>query len=36
MIEELEALVNKLLNEGQLAINWGRNIKNKGNAIDAI
>jgi transposase len=35
-IEELEALVNKLLNEGQLVINWGRNIKNKGNAVDAI
>jgi transposase len=35
-IEELEALVNKLLNEGQLVINWGRNVKNKGNAVDAI
>jgi hypothetical protein len=34
--EELEALVNKLLNEGQLVINWGRNFKNKGNAVDAI
>ncbi len=35
-IEELEALVNKLLNEGQLVINWGRNLKNKGNSVDAI
>ena len=35
-IEELEALVNKLLTEGELVINWGRNIKNKGNAVDAF
>ncbi|UBF29567.1 transposase [Kovacikia minuta CCNUW1] len=35
-IEELEALVNKLLNEGDLIVNWGRSIKNKGNAINAI
>jgi transposase len=35
-IEELEALVHKLLNEGELVINWGRNIKNKGNAINAV
>jgi transposase len=35
-IEELEILVNKLLNEGELVINWNRNIKNKGNAINAV
>jgi transposase len=34
-IEELEALTNKLLNEGQLVINWRHNIK-RGNAVDAI
>jgi transposase len=35
-IEELEILVNKLLNEGELVINWNRNIKNKGNAINVV
>jgi transposase len=35
-IEELEALVNKLLNEGELIIKWNRKIKNKGNAINAV
>lgn len=35
-IEELESLVNKLLNEGELIIKWDRNIKNKGNAINAV
>lgn len=35
-IEALEALVNKLLNQGDLIINWERSIKNKGNAINAI
>ncbi len=35
-IEDLEALINKLLNEGELAINWHRKVKNKGSAIDAI
>lgn len=35
-IEELEVLIHKLLNEGELVINWGRNIKNKGNAINAV
>lgn len=35
-IEALEALVNKLLNEGELVINWARNIKNKGNAVNAV
>ena len=28
--EELEKLVNKLLNEGELIINWSRKLKNKG------
>ena len=35
-IEEVEALLNKLLNEGDLIINWERNLKNKGNLIDAV
>lgn len=35
-IEDLEALVHSLLNEGQLVINWDRKIKNKGNIINAI
>lgn len=35
-IEDLEALVHKLLNEGQLVINWDRRIKNKGNIVNAI
>jgi transposase len=32
-VEELENLLNKLLNEGELIIKWGRKIKNKGNAV---
>jgi len=28
--------LNKLFNEGDLIINWGRKIKNKGNLINAI
>lgn len=32
-IEELECLLHQLLNEGKLFINWGRKLKNKGNAI---
>lgn len=35
-IEELEALLNKLLNEGELIIKWGRKIKNKGNAVITV
>lgn len=35
-IFEVEALLNKLLNEGELIINWGRCLKNKGNAVNAI
>lgn len=32
-IQQLEELLNKLLNQGELIINWSRKIKNKGNAI---
>jgi transposase len=35
-IEELEELLNRLLNEGELVINWGRKLKNKGNAVNAV
>lgn len=32
-LEELESLIHKLLNEGELTIRWGRKIKNKGISI---
>ena len=35
-IEELESLLNNLINEGELIINWSRNVKNKGNLVNAI
>ena len=35
-IEELEELLNRLLNQGELVINWGRKLKNKGNAVNAV
>ncbi len=35
-IEELEALLYKLLNEGGLVIKWGRKLKKKGNAVITI
>jgi transposase len=35
-VEQLEELLHKLLNEGQLVIQWGRKIKNKGNAVCPI
>jgi transposase len=35
-IEELESLLNRLINEGELIINWSRRIKNKGNLVNAI
>jgi transposase len=35
-IEELEELLNRLLNEGELVINWGRKLKNKGESVNAI
>lgn len=31
-VEELEYLLHQLLNEGKLIIQWGRKLKNKGNA----
>jgi transposase len=34
-VTELEEVLNKLLNEGELIIKWGRKIKNKGNAVNA-
>jgi hypothetical protein len=35
-IEELEYLLHRFLNEGQLIIKWGRKIKNKGNACITV
>jgi len=35
-IFELSALLHKLLNGGELIINWGRGLKNKGNAVNAV
>jgi len=35
-IQELEDLLHRLLNEGQLIIKWGRKIKNKGNACITV
>lgn len=32
-VEQLEELLHKLLNQGELIIKWERKIKNKGNAI---
>ncbi len=32
-VNQLEELLNKLLNEGQLLINYSKQIKSKGNAI---
>ena len=32
-VQELEELLNKLLNDGDLLINWNRKIRNKGNNI---
>lgn len=34
-ISDLQALLNRLLNEGELIIKWYRKIKNKGNIIIA-
>jgi transposase len=34
-LEELEALIHQLFNEGGLTIYWGRKIKNKGSSIIA-
>ncbi len=35
-VEDLESILHQLLNEGGLIINWGRKLKNKGNAVNAI
>jgi transposase len=35
-IEELEAWLHQLLNEGELVIKWGRKLKNKGNAVITV
>jgi transposase len=35
-VEQLEELLHKLLNEGELIIKWDRNIKNKGNALCSV
>ena len=35
-IEDLEFLLHKLLNEGELIIKWGRKLKNKGNSVITI
>ena len=35
-VEELESLLHQLLNEGELVIKWGRNLKNKGNAVITV
>lgn len=34
-VEELQDLLNRLLNQGELSIEWNRKIKNKGNIINA-
>lgn len=35
-VEELEFLLHRLLNEGELIINWERRLKNKGNFVNPI
>ncbi|HBL61745.1 MAG TPA: IS630 family transposase, partial [Cyanobacteria bacterium UBA8803] len=35
-IEELEYLLHQLLNEGELVINWERELKNKGDALITV
>lgn len=34
-VDELKTFLNRLLNEGELVIKWGRKLKNKGNAVIA-
>lgn len=34
-VSELESMLDRLLNVGELLIKWGRKIKNKGNAVSA-
>lgn len=35
-IEELEFLLHRLLNEGELIITWNRKLKNKGNSVNVV
>lgn len=35
-IEELEFLLHRLLNEGELIIKWHRKLKNKGNSVNVV
>ncbi|MDJ0600966.1 MAG: IS630 family transposase, partial [Crocosphaera sp.] len=35
-IEELEFLLHRLLNEGELIIKWNRKLKNKGNSVNVV
>jgi transposase len=35
-IEELEFLLHRLLNEGELIITWDRKLKNKGNSVNVV
>ncbi|MFB2770503.1 IS630 family transposase, partial [Pelatocladus sp. BLCC-F211] len=34
-VDELKNLLDRLLNQGELIIQWGRKVKNKGNAAIA-
>jgi transposase len=34
-VEQLQNLLNRLLNQGELIIKWHRQVKNKGNAVIA-
>jgi transposase len=34
-VPDLQELLDRLLNDGELIIKWGRKIKNKGNAVIA-
>lgn len=35
-IEELEFLLHRLLNEGELVIKWNRKLKNKGDSVNVV
>ena len=35
-VEKLESLLNNLLNEGGLVMQWERKLKNKGNSVNVI
>ncbi len=35
-VDELQDLLDRLLNQGELEIKWSRKLKNKGNLVDAI